>query len=192
METVAEQVSPVRPVTGISPGRRAMVYCVIAAILVPHLYDIARQQEHWPYSNYPMWARLSKDWHVMAVAPVGLTEDPARPEVELSDPAYFAPVPLHFQRLTFGPLKKPSARRDKVLGDYLRRYEDLRRAGKHDGPPLAGIRLYERYWDMDKRASNAATPDRTTLVYEYRRGSAPTSAPAASTLPTTEAAARAH
>jgi hypothetical protein len=192
METVAEQVSPARPATGISPGRRAMVYCVIAAILVPHLYDIARQQEHWPYSNYPMWARLSKDWHVMAVAPVGLTEDPARPEVELSDPAYFAPVPLHFQRLTFGPLKKSSARRDKVLGDYLRRYEDLRRAGKHDGPPLVGIRLYERYWDMDKRASNAATPDRTTLVYEYRSGSAPTSAPAASTLPTTEAAAGAH
>ena len=174
-------------------GRRALVHGVIAAILVPHLYDIARQQEHWPYSNYPMWARLSKEWHVMAVTPVGLSGDPARPEVELSDPAYFAPMPLHFQRLTFAGLRKASPRRDKVLGDYLRRYEDLRRAGRHDGPPLLGLRVYERYWNMDRHASNAGQPDRTTLVYEYRPASPATTppaatAPTATTRPATEAA----
>jgi hypothetical protein len=164
----------------VSRRRRLLVYAVIAVILVGHAYDIVRQQEHWPFSNYPMWARLSKDWHVQAVVPVGVTDDPARPEVELSDPAYFAPMPLHFQRLTFTSLRRPSARRDKVLDDYLRRYEQLRRADQHSGPALVGVRLYERYWDMNTRANNAATPDRTTLLYEYR--------PRATTLTAGEAA----
>jgi hypothetical protein len=185
METSAP-VHSEGPPGGVSRGRRALVYGVIALIVLPHAYDIARQHEHWPFSNYPMWARLSKDWHVMAVAPVGMTDDPGRPEVELSDPSYFAPMPLHFQRLTFGALKKPSPRRDRVLGDYLRRYEQLRAEGKHQGPPIVGVRLYERYWNMDKHASNAGRPDRTTLLYEYRPGASPTSAPA-TTRSTTEA-----
>ena len=192
MSTSAQEVHSDSPAGGVTRGRRALVYSVIALVVLPHLYDIARQQEHWPFSNYPMWARLSKDWHVTAAAPVGITDDPARPEVELSDPAYFAPMPLHFQRLTFGALKKPSPRREKVLGDYLRRYEQLRTAGRHDGPPIVGIRLYERYWDMDRYATNARRPDRTTLLYEYRPGASPTPAPAATTRATTEAAAGAH
>src|SRR5215208_251314 len=41
----------------VSPRRRLLVYAVIAVILLGHAYDIIRQQEHWPFSNYPMWAR---------------------------------------------------------------------------------------------------------------------------------------
>jgi len=169
----------------VSPRRRKLVYGVIAVIVAGHAYDIIRQQEHWPFSNYPMWARLSKDWHVTSVVPVGLTGDPARPEVELSDPAYFAPMPLHFQRLTFTSLRRASPRREKVLGDYLHRYEQLRRSDQHSGPALVGLRLYERYWDMNTRASNAATPDRTTLLYEYRpRAASGTTAPTTSATET--------
>ena len=159
-----------------SRGRRYLVHGVIAVLLLGHGYDIARQQEHWPFSNYPMWARLSKEWHVRGVAPVGLTDDSPPQEVDLMNPAYFAPMPLQYQRLKFQGLTRgrKAADRDKVLGDYLRHYEKRRAAGLHDGPPLVGVRLYERYWDMNKHASNAGAPDRTTLLYEYRPQAATT------------------
>ena len=167
-------------------GRLILVHAVVAIIVLGHLYDIARQQEHWPFSNYPMWARLSKDWHVTAIVPVGLTGQPDQPEVELSDPAYFAPLPLHFQRETFRTFKRNTPLRERQLADYLKRYEQLRRDGRHDGPPLVGLRVYERYWTLDKQAGNTARPDRTTLVYEYRAG------PTTTNPTTTEAAAGAR
>lgn len=180
-----------RPITR---GRLLVIHAVLAVIVVGHLYDIARQQEHWPFSNYPMWARLSKDWHVKAVVPVGLTDDSPPREVRLmKDEAYFAPMPLQYQRLTFqGVARSPkrAGARDKVLGDYLGHYERRREAGLHGGPPLAGLRLYEHTWDMDTRASNAGTPDRTTLMYEYPP--ATRKSPDTATAPATEDAPRAR
>jgi len=37
------------------------VILLVGAIVLGHLYDIARQQEHWPFSNYPMWARPGRE-----------------------------------------------------------------------------------------------------------------------------------
>lgn len=166
-------------------GRLYLVHAVIGVLLLGHGYDIARQQEHWPFTNYPMWARLSKEWHVRGVAPVGLADDAPPQEVDLMNEAYFAPMPLQYQRLKFQAVARGRrvAERDKVLGDYLHHYEKRRAAGLHDGPPLVGVRLYERYWDMNKYASNAAAPDRTTLLYEYRPK-------AGATSPTTTGSAR--
>ena len=159
-------------------GRRRLyvAHAALGFILLGHGYDIVRQQEHWPFSNYPMWARLSREWHVRQVAPVGLTDDSPPREVDLMYEGYFAPMPLQYQRLKFQAVARGrrAAERDKVLGDYLGHYERRRAAGLHGGPPLVGMRLYERHWDMNKHASNAATPDRTTLLYEYRPSGAAT------------------
>jgi hypothetical protein len=93
-------------------------------------------------------------------------DDPGT-EVPLTDPAYFAPMPVYYQRLNFSKIAVRPKTRDAVLRDYLAAYERRREAGLHQGPPLNGMRLYEHSWTMDRHASNAKTPDRRTLVYAY-------------------------
>ena len=56
-----------------------------------------------------------------------------------------------------------------ALRDCLTRYETLRRAGRHSGPSLAGVRLYELHWRLDPWARNADRPDSRTLVLEVPR-----------------------
>ena len=156
------------------PWRMWLVYAVVGVIVLGHLHEIVRQQEHWPFTNYEMWARVTRDWHVAEVVPVGITDEPEPREVVLLDPAYFAPMPLNYQRLNFRRAAGRANLRDRILEDYLRRYDHLRTTGRHDGPPLKGVRLYEWYWMMDRHAGNAASPERKTLLYQY---------PAASTRP---------
>jgi hypothetical protein len=150
-----------------NPWRVGLVYAVVGVIVLGHLYEIVRQQEHWPFTNYPMWARVTRDWHVREIMPFGLTDEPTPREIDLRDPKYFAPMPAIYQRLNFQRAASRANIRDRMLADYLKRYEQLLAAGKHDGPPLKGIRLYEWYWTMDLRAGNANAPDRKTLLYEY-------------------------
>lgn len=147
--------------------RVRLVNGVVAALVLGHLMEIVRQTEHWPFSNYPMWARVSTEWHETQIVPVGVDADDPAEEVKLTDPAYFAPMPVYYQRLNFRRIAKKPKERDAVLRGYLDRYERRRAAGAHRGPPLAGIRLYELYWTMDRSARNVTTPERRTLVYEY-------------------------
>jgi hypothetical protein len=144
-----------------------LVNGVVAVLVLAHGMEIARQTEHWPFSNYPMWARVSKEWHETQVVPVGVTASEPPAEVPLTDPAYFAPMPLYYQRLNFRSVYKKAGQRDKLLRDYLDRYERRRAARQHGGPPLRGVRLYELYWTMDRGATNVGQPERRTLVYEY-------------------------
>jgi hypothetical protein len=114
-----------------------------------------------------MWARVTRDWNVAEIVPVGVSDEPTPREVDLRDPAYFAPMPLHYQRLNFRRAAGRASVRDRMIDDYLRRYEFLRSHGGHGGPPLKGLRLYEWSWTMNRTASNAQTPDRKTLLYEH-------------------------
>lgn len=166
------------------PWRVWLVYGVLALLVLPHLHEIARQQEHWPYSNYPMWARVSRDWHISNVVPVGLSDENPPVEEKLTDPNYLAPLPLYYQRLVFQKAARRPAMRDEVLRDYLATYEQRRVAQKHFGPPMKGVRLYEWYWTMRPDAANAESPDRKTLLYEYP----PPAAAAPATAPTAKGA----
>jgi hypothetical protein len=69
---------------------------------------------------------------------------------------------------------KPEERRQQMLNDALldalSKYEQRRLAGKHDGPPLQGIRLYEATWQLDDPAKSIAdSPDQQKLIYEVHR-----------------------
>ena len=148
------------------PWRVWLVYGIVGALTLGHLMEIARQTEHWPFSNYPMWARVTRDWNVRVADPVGVTAANPSVEVKLTAPEYFAPMPVYYQRLN---LERAARRkRDDMLRDYLARYERRREAGEHAGPPLRGIRVYENAWLMDRNASNVQTPERRTLLYEYQ------------------------
>jgi hypothetical protein len=171
----APVVEPMRP------WRVWLAYGVVGVVVLGHGYDIARQVEHWPFSNYPMWARPATEWHIKNVVPVGLTAGPVPIEVELTDPAYFAPLPPHYQKIAFLRVASPrrAGQRERMLRDYLDYYDKRRESRLHDGPPLQGIRLYEDYFDLRRDAANAGKPDRRTLLYEYvRPPGPPASAPA--------------
>ena len=57
----------------------------------------------------------------------------------------------------------------EALEDLLGRYETRRRAGGHQGPPLAGLRLYRMTWGIDPRAANRDRPLSRELLGETRR-----------------------
>src|SRR5687768_5635423 len=139
----ATPASTAIPAEPMRPWRVRMVYGVVGVIVLGHLHEIVRQQEHWPFTNYEMWARVTRDWSLKEVVPVGLGNGPTMWELDLNDPSYFAPMPLHYQRLNFRRAASRPQLRDRMLGDYLRHYERRRAAGLHAGPSLKGIRLYE-------------------------------------------------
>jgi hypothetical protein len=161
------EAAPVPPPQPMKRWRVRLVNGVVVVLVLGHLMEVARQTEHWPFSNYPMWAKVSKEWDETQVVPVGVAADDPAIEVPLTDPAYFAPMPVYYQRLDFRSVANKAAKRDKFLRDYLDRYERRRAAHLHGGPALGGIRLYELHWTMDRGATNVETPDRRTLLYEY-------------------------
>ena len=55
-----------------------------------------------------------------------------------------------------------------MLADVLRRYENARRAGKHDGPPLAAVRLYRMQWHLDPGARNVDSRISSSSFAKYR------------------------
>jgi len=57
-------------------------------------------------------------------------------------------------------------RLEEGVTDCLTRYEGLRRAGRHTGPPLVAMRLYRLTWTLDTSASNVDRPDRKDLLTE--------------------------
>jgi hypothetical protein len=43
-----------------TPGRSALARVLIAAVLAGSLYDIVTSQEHWPFSDYPMFSTVHR------------------------------------------------------------------------------------------------------------------------------------
>jgi hypothetical protein len=166
------------PPAAMNPWRVRLVYGVLGMIVVGHLYEIVRQQEHWPFSNYPMWAQVTDKWELGTVEAVGVTDEAAPREVKLDDPAYFAPLPVYYQRLILGKYARRQSTRERVFGDYLRRYERRRVAGLHHGPKLAALRAYEVLWTMDRKATSVSRPDRRAVLFETAIAPAGTTQPA--------------
>jgi hypothetical protein len=65
-----------------------------------------------------------------------------------------------------------------ITRDYLKRYEQRRQAGLHNGAPLKGLRMYLYQWHMDRDASNRASPQRS-VFYETSGAAGVQTAPAA-------------
>jgi hypothetical protein len=93
-------------------------------------------------------------------------------EIPLQSFQYIQPFNQSRQRVAFEQLlRRPGQQHEhfmkEALLDCLIRYERLRLAGSHDGPPLQGIRLYRFYWlRLDPWALNVDHPDRMELLDE--------------------------
>lgn len=191
--------------TGVSRARRWLVYGLLAGIAGGHLVDIALQREHWPFSNYPMWARASTVWKAGEMRLRGVVADgsggagngapaAADDEIELRS-VHFRPLP---SMQLFRALQEVNNPNDARRQDLLRRraqellayYEKLRLAGRHAGPPLRALRVYSLEWDINRAVDNFDRPQVRLAMEVTAPAAAPAQAtPAAASVTPTGAAA---
>jgi len=147
--------------------RLVLAHLLIAGVIGGSLYDIATRQEHWPFSNYPMFSTVHREAVLTWPRLFGVTPDGQ--EVALLQYEYLQPLdqsrlPLGLRRLYQRPENESRVR--TALADVLVRYEQRREARAHDGPPLRAIRLYSVEWPLEPFAANIDTPSSRTLIAE--------------------------
>jgi hypothetical protein len=149
-------------------NRGLLVHLLIAGVIAGSAYDIATRQEHWPFSDYPMFAvahrrPVLENWYRL----FGVTHD--NREVAILKYSELWPLdqsrlPLGLRRLYQQPGGPERVR--AAVADILRRYELRRQQGLHKGPPLRGLRLYTVDWDLEAYAANLDRPRSRTLLVE--------------------------
>jgi hypothetical protein len=135
----------------LSLSRRVFLGVVLAGIVCGHLYCLlSNAEERWPFSRYAMYSQVRDPVQAAHYVLVGVRADDSSGEVEVfrnweyMRPLYRGSVHWTVQQL----LKVPESGSllEAVAVDCLRRYEDRRRKGLHDGPELAAMRIYHYRW----------------------------------------------
>lgn len=147
--------------------RLAFIHVLIAGVIGASSYDIVTGQDHWPFSSYPMFAGVHRtqlfEWpRLFGVTPDG-REVPLLGD-DLLWPFDQSRLPLGLRTMYRSQGSGP--RMSAALQDCLVRYEQRRRAGRHHGPALTGVRLYFLTWPLDPYGANLERPTRRTLVAE--------------------------
>lgn len=147
--------------------RLALANLIIFGLLAGSGYDIVTDQEHWPFSQYPMFSEIETAWTHRSVRLFGVTASGT--EVPLLDHAEIAPFDQCRLGAAFKRLRS-EARDEERLGAALRDCLERYRAGTHDGaarPALRAVRLYELGWTLERDAHNAHAPEERRLVAQY-------------------------
>lgn len=154
-----------------STRRLFIAHFLIVFIVAGSLYDIGTRQEHWPFSNYPMFSTVHRQptltWlRLFGVTPEG-TEVPLVRYNELY-PFDQSRLPLGLRRIAEGPDAGP--RVHGAIADVLQRYNARRAAGDISGPELRRIRLYRMGWTLEPFAGNLDRPSSRVLLSEAVAG----------------------
>src|SRR5215217_2102994 len=146
--------------------RLIIVHLLIFGVITGHAYDIVTRQEHWPFSNYPMFSTVHRSRVLNWFRLYGVTDD--NREVPVVKYAYLWPLdqsrlPLGLRRVYRREGNGPRLR--EAVQDALARYERRRENGQHNGPHLRSLRLYQVQWELEPYAANIDRPkDRELLV----------------------------
>jgi hypothetical protein len=149
--------------------RRAFLNLVLIGLIAGSAYDIVTDEEHWPFSQYPMFSGLWKSPTFTWLRVFGVTADGR--EFPLDANAFIAPfdqsrLPKALRRML--ELADSDVRITTALSDVFARYEQLRLTHTHDGPALVAMRLYELEWTIDPNGVNVDSPDRRRFIAEVR------------------------
>ena len=150
--------------------RRWFVNLVLIGFIAGSAYDTITDQEHWPFSQYPMFSGVWSSQSLTWLRLYGVTSDER--EFPFDENRFIAPfdqsrIPKSLQQMLEQP--DADARLRSALPQLLARYEQLRLAERHDGPPIVGLRLYEVEWTLHPDATNVDSPDRKRLIAEVGR-----------------------
>ncbi len=163
-DATVERSEPAREVA-MSMPRLLIVYGLGAIILGGALPDLARDTEHWPYSQYPMFSQMQASNTYSMLRLYGVVQRSPVIELQLDSNLYLEPFD-NSRILAALENARQKDRLDEGVMDCLTRYEALRRAGRHEGPPLVAMRLYRVTWTLDPSANNIDRPDRKDLLTE--------------------------
>jgi hypothetical protein len=158
-----------------STRRLLVAHCIILFVIAGSLYDIGTRQEHWPFSNYPMFSSVHRQPTLTWLRLFGVTDDNREvPLLKYNElwPLDQSRLPLGLRRVADQP---DSGRRlQGALSDVLNRYNARREKGEIKGPELRAVRLYKLAWTLEPFAANLDRPSTRQLVAET---AAPTEAP---------------
>jgi len=178
---------------GMSKVRFLFANGVIGFLIICSLIALAIDRQSWPFSNYPMFSYLAgdtgRDYSFSKAQLYGVSQEEPHQEFPLRG-SYIEPFQedrllVVNARMIEGVgnesvfnaaddrIKEDPEKRQQLLNEaareFLSQYETLRQAGRHDGPPLQGIRLYRLHWQLDPQAENVDQPDYRELPAEYER-----------------------
>ena len=151
--------------------RRVAISILLLGFLAGSAYDIVADEEHWPFSQYPMFSGVWQSPTFSWLRLYGVSAADGH-EFALDANRYVSPfdqsrLPKVLRRML--ERQDGLARIHQALGDLAARYETLRQHGVHEGPRIATLRLYEVEWTIDRHAANVEHPDYRRLIDEVQR-----------------------
>jgi hypothetical protein len=150
-----------------SKRRYLLANAVILSIVAASFYDIIRDEEHWPFSQYPMFNRVTTSRELKWLRLYGVTPDGKEfALIRYSDVFPFDQSRLSKALGSIATRPGAAAQLHAALANCLERHERQRQMGWNDGPALSRLRLYEVRWRLDPRAANVDTPDSRRLIAE--------------------------
>jgi hypothetical protein len=163
---------PTRPsgqATPMSRLRLLVAYGLLAFIVGGTIPDAVMDSEHWPWSVYPMYSYMWVGQKYDDYRLYGVPKDHPDQEFSLfTDERYLQPFDQSRMGAILTQLINTPGRPDvhAALIDCLKRYEALRRGGRHPGPELTTLRLYHVFWTLDSYGSTIEKPDRKVEIDE--------------------------
>jgi hypothetical protein len=151
----------------VSRRRVVLANSLIVLMLAASAYDVIRDEEHWPFSQYPMFSRVAEKRELTWLRLYVVT--PEGQEFPLLTHRQVFPFDQSRLSKALGAIRTRPDHDDEiraVLKNCLERYERLRAQHRHDGPPAARMRLYEVTWTLHPSAANLDSPDSRTLIGE--------------------------
>jgi hypothetical protein len=160
-------------------SRVVLLSTVSLLLIIGSLFSLILDEEYWPFSPYPMFSKVAgKASSAPTLQLYGVTQEEPHDEILIPTDRslYIGPfdgprfiAALRRMQSEHNP-KKSSRLLNKGLLDSLKRYEKSRLAGRHDGPPLQGLKLYKVKGYSEAGLDNVDRPDDRKLVAEVEQG----------------------
>lgn len=164
--TAPDAPSPAAPAgSGLGPRlRSAAIVALLGVLVAGQAYAMITRSEPWPFSSYPMYHQ-GQGRQVTTVQVEGVLEDGTRQLLAIQPQlAPFAAARLRAYLRRLGKGARGEARRVQAARALLSLYESHRSSGRHSGPPLRELEVFEATWRIVPFATNRERPKSRRLV----------------------------
>ena len=143
-------------------GRKVVVGVLFILIVGGQVIAVARSEEYWPFSPYPMYSEIAQPGEYTQVRLVAVMNDGRE-----------LPLDAAWLRKWMNRLARRENAQDELqraMVKYVRK-DGWHRPGesKKSPPRVKALRAYEQHWTLKGDAANASKPDSSKLLAEIRR-----------------------